>query len=190
MGTFCRGWKRKAAYSTLVLTCSVAFLWFRSYFAVHVLNIPVSADEYFQLCCTSQNVNLSRMSITRTGERAQSAMNLWYSVRIQQFPGESRNLVHLHIGNFSCYTWQIPSERYGVVTFDMGVGTIGEMYQAKGNCRAIPYWLIILPLTLLSAGLLISSLRPPNLSCPKRGKSEEPFDGTQNQPLKSHCELD
>ncbi|WP_373651668.1 hypothetical protein [Schlesneria sp. DSM 10557] len=150
------GWRRKAAILTLILACSVTFIWFRSFFVLQVLNIPIAADEYFQVCSTSRNVSFSRMSITRTGEHARSQVKLWYSGNIEQQHGLSRNLVHLQIGKMSCYSWQAPSKMLDGVPFKMSVGTTGAMYQAEGTCRAIPHWSIVLPLTLISASLLLS----------------------------------
>ncbi|WP_397570351.1 hypothetical protein [Schlesneria sp. T3-172] len=151
-----RGWRRRTAFLTLMLACSVTFIWFRSFFVLQVLNIPIAADEYFQVCSTSRNVSFSRMSITRTGEDATRQVKLWYSGDIEQQHGLNRNLVHLQVGKISCYSWQAPSKVLESVAFDMSVGTTGAMYQAEGTCRAIPHWLIVLPLALISASLLLS----------------------------------
>ena len=185
MRTFWIGWKRKAAFLTLVLTCSVAVLWFRSHFMFDVLDIPLGGDEYFQICSQSQNVSLSRMSITRTGDNAQGKLSLWNSGKIERLDSESRYWFHLHIDRSYGSVGQTPPEGFGVVPVGLSLYTFGATYQAKGTCRAIPYWLVVLPLTLLSAGLLILSLRSPNPSRPTRKKTEELFDGIQHQPSTS-----
>lgn len=138
MSEYFRGWRRKCGCVTLVLACAAAVGWVRSQAIIDIM-------------------------IFRTGRHWVNAIG---SVENKLFVGESldsasardrfeylRVPTSVSLFNQQTYEWYW---HYG----GFGVYESSEL-QSAGRFFTIPYWSLVLPLTALSAWLLLSKQRQP-----------------------------
>lgn len=127
-----KGWKRKAGCVTLVVACSLAAGWMRSFTICDYFHLPArrdiaSATGSF-LLITSAGYEGDRRSVWATVDSKQLSEEMNSAKWVWQFAGFGRGAIHISYV-FSAFIWRIP------------------------------YWSITLPLTLISAWLLLSKPR-------------------------------
>jgi len=143
MGDFFRGWRRKIGCVTLLLACLFATGWIRSQIVADVImfhcgprttGIVYSVRNCLSLTSRQDGVLHSEVSIP-----------IWHESSIADFPDPA---VVDH------FEWQCP--KCGS-SFLVG-GEVGLL----ARFSHVPYWSIVIPLTLLSAFLLLTKLRQSN----------------------------
>lgn len=144
MKEFFRGWRRKVGTVTLVLACGLMAFWVRS---------VVKFDSVFFYCgtirCGISSVDSRIWFLTSTPLVGESAVTWHTQEHAGQFdPMGSANVVWRRdwIGfHFGQYTRRLP-----------GQTKAGEF---EATSCTLPHWSLILPVTLLSAYLLLSPSR-------------------------------
>jgi len=158
MGEFFHGWRRKAGCVTLVLATVFMLGWIRSMGIsdgaviqfVALTHVLISTDGHFRWMCHSGNFPTSDR-ITHLQWPVEQAVEHPF---IAIVGGEIE--------------WQWRCRWRG---FDIGEGHIIGL---PLNAWAIPYWSVVLPLTALSAFLLLSK---PRKSTPKKLTEPIPAEG-------------
>lgn len=158
MGDYFTPWRRKLGVVTLVMTCILMVGWVRSIEkreSLHltlwqVQNIVISVDGKLVIARCPVNMNFGAVewiSLPTTsvfGPRNGSLR-----------PVDASTLFNVFRGNFNKFEWR--RQFFG---FDCGV--IVRVSDSALRIRYIfaPYWSLVIPLTLLSAWLLLSKPRP------------------------------
>ena len=145
MGEFFHGWRRKIGVVTLLLTCVLMAGWLRSF----VVGDTVLFSEGFTTValhsCTGRLYLIAGTDSTRFDEPTKLMQPEWHVFPPINFvmpdPPE-------HSGGFQFMGFVIGANK----------SHPGQIEYRSDVCL-IPYWLIILPLTLLSAYLLLSKTR-------------------------------
>ncbi len=134
MGEFFKGWRRKTGLVTLAMACVLMAGWMRA--AVTVDTYPLTRQE----AIVSGDGHVTAVFARRHGPE------YWYMAftkRVDGGPGGSLKWEQR-------WRWTVAGVECGV---DILLVNGTEMDEAKW-CR-IPYWEIVLPLTLLSAWLIL-----------------------------------
>jgi hypothetical protein len=137
MREFLRGWKRKLGCMTLVIACAFAAPWIRSYSICDDFTLSKHGQFDSLVSVDGQLFTTSGPyrgpdEFRRTTRRAQPIQNLW-------------------AGRFE---WQWRCCGFGSASSSTQNRTI--------YLKIIPYWSVVLPLTLMSAYLLLSKPRRPS----------------------------
>lgn len=133
MGGFFKGWRRKIGIVTLLMACVFAGGWVRSFhFGDCVLWNSMMFSSHGNLYCVPPQ------RLTMSWERPE-----WSVVNVASADIDS---------SFGQVTWQ-----WRLMGFGIGVFTI---FRTDILVILFPYYSIVIPLTLLSAYLLISRRRP------------------------------
>lgn len=138
MASFFRGWKRKVGVVGLVLACVLMVAWVRSTLVKDHLTQNYGNGSSIQATAFDSHVGL----VVRTGfSRTGKSEVRWLSSRLE-----------------SIHEWA--KERGGWDTYRLGMGAIHQEFEG-GSLKAwfIHLGLITLPLTLISACLLLSKTR-------------------------------
>ncbi|WP_010581632.1 hypothetical protein [Schlesneria paludicola] len=147
MGEFFRGWKRKLGVVTLLLACGFLAAWVRS---------QSSLDALFRLNQTNTHGVISvhgRVSWERIWPIRNPRPSRWL-YRVNDQPGleESWEGYELH--------WRVAGLGFDFSAFcNEEVVASGPRWIQEFESWTIPYWAIVLPLTLLSAHLLLGKSR-------------------------------
>jgi hypothetical protein len=154
MREFFRGWRRKTGCATLVLACVSMLGWMRSREYVDIVTVftrgnvthfCVSDRECFKWIMTTAPVNRSAAAIPQLGLSTRKVSNL--------------DADHSFAPIFS----RAPDWRTNLSTAGFQIGDASFSVPGFGDYRAsivqVPYWSIVLPLTLLSAWLILSKPR-------------------------------
>jgi len=143
MGDFFKPWRRKTGVVTLVMALTLACGWARSRVVADQLAIRIGPDRVFWMI---SNDDWTGLAILKAGpyEYRESSFQYWNSVPLPN---------HRNGGPFSGinHSWDWYVRRYYI----------------------FPYFLLVIPLTLLSAWLLLSKARPTakvNATDPSTGK--------------------
>ena len=141
MWDFFRGWKRKVGVVTLFLACSLSAAWVRSSFLQESLNLPIGERSSVQIVSQCQSLNLFAI-------RAHLADP---QLHIIDYSGEKLydTVPHVQLGGMR---FSGP-KGYFHLQFQMDAQTWSVML------ITLPYWMLVLPLTLLSAYLLLKKSR-------------------------------
>lgn len=133
MGDFFHGWRRKAGCVTLVMACALTSEWTRSPTTDN--EIPLSRTVGF----VSSHGSLTVVVMDRGGHRAE-----WY-------PAQSDRIIY-HTGRSWSKKW-----RRTVAVVNLGTDEYGNAERVEDIARwcRVPYWSIVVPLTLLSAYLIL-----------------------------------
>ena len=137
MSEFFRGWRRKVGCVTLVLACIAATAWVRSYvlFEKFCYRIERFSTSHQHLYSTNGQIWWSRLLEEEGGLHCR-----WH------YSSKSSNVI---ICNAEDITWRWKAGEFEFGEFpDIGIG--------KVTYAIIPYWSIVLPLTIISAFLLLS----------------------------------
>ena len=150
MGGFLKPWRRKIGVVTLLMACAIGAAWVRSLSVIDGISFATGIEMTESVVSAGGFVSLQtkcdRETVQTTFER---------------------NTIPLPDG-FDGFNHPAMKWRWRCCGF--GVGEIpAEVYDgAMITMRVIPYWSIVIPLTALSASLLLSKSRPatPCLSSP------------------------
>ena len=151
MGEFFKGWRRKAGLVTLAMALVLMVAWMRSAIICDELMIPYRGSLHF---IDSRNGRLewTRLipSPVRWGEYDPYKYPIaWISFPV---PGEL-DIEDLWAGCDVEWKWELGG-------FEFVLEAIGESGDRnKRESWAIPYWSLVLPLTLLSAWLILVKAR-------------------------------
>ena len=129
---------------TLLMTCALAAGWVRSF--AHVESLWVSSPKILHMF-TSQR------GAIRWGKQIPN-LDHDYSIDFSEVP-DAISLDHETFWRSYEMEW-----RYGFGEFDFGAGTesaVGQITRMERWC--LPYWSIVIPLTLLSTYLLLRKRR-------------------------------
>ena len=143
MREFFRGWRRKAGVVTLVMACALTGLWMRSQHMRDSLQVRI-ADNAAYICISNES-ELVWQSLSHEATE---------EVQLRRFAVShipvSQNRVHFGHG------WRrTEKEDYGhSVSFKTIPGSRTEI-DAQLAAWKLPHWCVVLPLTLLSAYLLL-----------------------------------
>ena len=144
MGEFFKGWRRKCGVLTLVLACVFAAGWVRSKARFDVIGFPTQG-ELVRIASSDNSLWLSwdnPWSLNKV---------LWTIGGISR---SDPNSTELWDGFDVVLRWDFVGFHFGKGTRDGNSSLSNEIY-------CVPYWSIVLPLTLLSAYLLLSQPRKP-----------------------------
>ena len=151
--TFFSGWRRKFGVVTLFLACLFTAGWVRGHGIKDVYQFGNGEGKVFQTLVSSHH----GMMWIRSEVFGGSSINWnpgWFA-----YPIDSTAVLHSDESRIVC---EIKS-RWKWCGFDFCESWDKDKY--RSNHRNIPYWSIVVPLTLLSAFLLLSK---PLQSTPKR----------------------
>jgi hypothetical protein len=169
MREFFRGWKRRVGAVTLLMACVFAMIWVISLYRQDVLRLSPSKSslEYFQSC----NGAFTWMRYIDAHPMFVKRQPLAWGAAAVTFSNE--DICHCHLINK--VKWRlsllgaVAGEELTNVNFPEYNGPATRVIAVK-----IPYWFIILPMTLLSAWLL---LRGPRIANPQQSTEPAPVHG-------------
>jgi hypothetical protein len=138
MPTYFHGWRRKLGVVTLVMACVLIAAWVRSLSMND--NLVLARDRHRAYCLISLNGEIAIWITTSvTPATSTSLLPRWLGGPIQ---GESWEAHHLG------YLFKRNGFGSGIATLD-SLGSTALFW-------LIPYWSVVIPLTLFSASLLLS----------------------------------
>jgi hypothetical protein len=141
MGVF-NGWRRKIGLVTLVLACVLMAGWVRSHTYLDGISFSTGKNRVETL--TSAGGYVAWQSNDET-ETVMTPVQLNTAILSKDFSGF----------NHPAMNWKLRG-------FGFGIGVISDREDEglRITMRAAPYWTIVIPLTLLSTGLLLRNPRP------------------------------
>jgi len=172
MGEFFKPWRRKLGLLTLMMACVLMSGWVRSLRTMNYTVIRFGDDSLVQLISRDQalavrriksNLSVNMLSVDRVllmgfqAPRGNSTGNLAINVDPTTRAAEG-----------STFHWIMKS--YG---FEIG-DCSDQQFPLQIFVARIPYWSIVIPLTTLSAYLLITK---PRISTQKKNKEPIPIEG-------------
>ena len=143
MGEFFKGWRRKIGVLTLVMACVFMGGWVRSSVMIDCLTVSKGwwfGTEYFM---------------------SSNGLCAWYTSIATDFPAiQWRSAYH---DDPEYQTTQIPRTKWSWIDYGMSLGDVIDEndYASRLKIWVAPYWSIVVPLTLISAYLLLSKPRKP-----------------------------
>lgn len=159
MGEFFKGWRRRIGLLTLLISCVFMVGWVRSQNFVDLVVFPgkifPKGNSIFSCASTDSAVECQRL----WGDSdASNFSGVWKS-----FPNDAHQRAHRHDGYIS--EWH-----RGWCGFLIDEGRWGQPTTHRLRVWVVPYWSIVIPLTLLSAWLLLSK---PRVAKPTAGPKNE-----------------
>jgi hypothetical protein len=136
MREFFRGWRRKVGCATLVMACLVIALWIRSIYFVDELRLFCG-----NVCSRNQSLEL---------EPANWDLEFWASQKWVTYSTD---------GQPSGYDADTDPHDPNHIVWYLHMLGIGIGKWPDGWLLTIPYWSVVVPLTLLSAFLILSKPR-------------------------------
>jgi len=154
MSEFFKPWWRKAGVVTLVMACVFMLGWVRSLSFVDLVVLPgkifPKGNSIFSCASTDRGVEFQRL----WGDSDTSNFGgVWKS-----FPHDAHQRAHRHDGYISEFN-------RGWGGFLIDEGRWGQPTTHRLRVWVVPYWFITIPLTVISAFLLLSK---PRNSTPKK----------------------
>lgn len=144
MHTYFHGWRRKTGVVTLVLACVLMGGWMRSTFLTDELGIPTWNHRGAALMSSGQSL-LWITQDTNAATTGDYPLD-WMTV------DSSDNLMNIEEIKWS---WRQGGFGVGEWSWLERGDTSQEGYRVTQTYRAFPYWCITIPLTLLSAYLIL-----------------------------------
>lgn len=138
MGEFFKGWRRKAGLVTLAMACLLFVAWMRSLttkddcFAFSRTEWILSGDGYLTVVLMERGGHFSDWQATQNGPVAYRMGRCWSNT----------------------WRWTVAGARFGFDTYGDAKMEVDKAWW----CR-LPFWEIILPLTLLSAWLILGKTK-------------------------------
>ena len=129
MGEFFKGWRRKAGLVTLAMACVLMVGWMRSTYIKDVFVPPQWIGLDASLLSLEHSIAYQHFN---TETALSPSERLWASFLID---GSEINA--------PSHDWRWKSSGFGYIS------------KPSGYCLVIPYWSLVLPLTLLSAWLIL-----------------------------------
>ena len=157
MGTFFHSWRRKIGVLTLVLACVLMVGWVASLRAVLHTAFSIGKCTLIQLISREATVTIRKVHSKLPVQEIQVDRVLLMGFQTPQ--GRSTGNLAVNVDSKaradegSPYHWTI--KNYG---FEIG-GVVDAKFPLDVFIVTVPYWSIVLPLTLLSAWLLLSKRR-------------------------------
>ena len=160
MGDFFKGWRRKTGVATLMLACVFMAGWVRSQYFLDSLNLDsnllgkkITAD--FQSIKSRMGCNIH---VYRPRDRDSIYLDFDYLAGDLRFNQYSRS-AHFH-----------PQFDWGGFLYGTIIGTIHPDTNLTYDTMLyhVPYWFIVIPMTLLSSYLLLSMPRSRTASAQSR----------------------
>ena len=145
MGEFFKGWRRKAGLVTLAMACLLAVAWMRSYVVRDVVTFTRS-DRLHMIVSSHSHASWWAMA----NVYSQMEWNR-YSIPPTE-RGRNSHLAHFRLMESTIASVMLQSR------------------PPQGAIWTVPYWSLVLPLTLLSAWLILGKTRkyqPPSTSDPR-----------------------
>ena len=157
MGNYFRPLRRKIGVCTLSMACLLMIGWLRSYTTQDAITISFGSSIQRVLVSNSGRLIVVHVSIVAN----QPIRTIpWTSFKTPNGEWELR----FELSGNQIFIWQ---HEISKDLFFTGTTHVGANFPGYGRrWRQVPYWSVVLPLTLLSAWLLLS--KPP---IPKSGKS-------------------
>ena len=152
MGEFFKGWRRKAGLVTLAMACLLTCAWMRSYMIRECVCIPRrSSDHNIESHGGGLHWYRDTPSIGNGGIRwhSESLSTPLISGGIGISPISLRRL----IGKAE-WGWRWAGFDFGVVIIEGRISSV-----RRSDFCIVPYWSLVLPLTLLSAWLILVTPR-------------------------------
>ena len=137
MGDYLKPQRRKMGVLTLTMACVLTAGWVRSFSVVDQFAVPLQENGQFNFESNSGGL-ITIGCINKTIERPILG---WMPIPVHLCPAERFPVV---------WKFLLPGIRYGDLQFTVAV---------VGRIVSIRYWSIVIPLTLLSAWLLLSKPR-------------------------------
>ena len=151
MGEFFKGWRRKAGLVTLAMACALMVGWVRSSVVCDQLFIPLRASGLWTASVKGQ---LGCVRHTDWHEPIE-----WYSADTSVFP-DITIFDEIHHLDSATSQWSHFGFRFGAGRIPTPTGGAIQQWDSFQFCY-IPYWSLVLPLTLLSAWLILGKRRKP-----------------------------
>ena len=161
MGDFFKPWRRRFGLVTLAMACMFMAAWVRSMSVEDVLKFPTA--EGFRFFCTSEHERISWGKMTGPeSERSDKRVTRWkcLSGRIDLHSGIDPTNTSDHKFYHYEHDWKWDwcgfyfAEGHGKLT--------GPCPSTRLRLYVIPYWSIVIPLTVISFWLLLSKPRKSN----------------------------
>ena len=156
MDEFLKSVRRKLGALTLAMACLLSADWFRSYSMNDTISIPISHTKYFQVASSNQHLIFGSVFVTPIDGDGKERLPLWMANEAQSTPDKDQQWRFVELDGGYSIRFQ-PS---------IGMGRWGELRRTLSNQFEIVYryvgtvyWWFVLPLTLLSAWLLLSKPR-------------------------------
>lgn len=143
MGNFFHGWRREAGCVTLVIACVFMGLWARSYYVEDWLVLPIRSAPTELL---SRPSGIAVVTVDGVPPEAYSAHFHWDAFQRDKM------------------VFKEPLARLGKVDWRWDFGGFHFSKEGQGQVirwYMIPYWSFVIPLTALSAWLLLSKPAKP-----------------------------
>ena len=162
MFDYFRGWKRKAGLVTLVMACAFAAGWVRSAFKSDTFCVPCGFNYYIQVTSSRRHLILATMTAADREGKSPRLVPFWMP---QSYDPDSWIVFQNVLENGAETSVFGSNEVFSVVRHEFGFNNWVVLYRMIG----FPYWSIVIPLTLLSAWLLLgkprdkASVREPNV---------------------------
>ena len=155
MHTYFHGWRRKAGVVTLGLACVVTTLWVRSLSRSDDAFIPCGNQATLQLISQKSSLTVRKFVSRFRVATARSGPDR--ILLLEVFPPTKRSLGHVAFSADETtrkqlgtpYVWRFKACGLGLATFQ------DNELQLRVAIFSIPYWTMALPLTLLSAYLIL-----------------------------------
>ena len=152
MGEFFKGWRRKAGLVTLAMACMLSMGWMRSYGIQDM--IPVKDGESLHVVESIDGGLRWTRHVPPPNSQTYSSQDIpvrWSSQDVSKI-GSAKYWVVAGMFNVE---WQ-----WNWCGFHFAAATIGNPpAKTRHDVLIIPYWSLVLPLTLLSAWLILGKPR-------------------------------
>jgi hypothetical protein len=140
MHTFFHGWRRKIGVVTLVMACVLTVGWVRSVSIRDEINVPIGQKMAEKLLSVKQSLCWVHFPMG-------SRLLLWKTVLLRRDEPEENHWQHGRVGMFRwTHQW---------CGFRLGTFELTGRKRPLATAVAIPYWSLVLPLTFLSAYLIL-----------------------------------
>jgi hypothetical protein len=155
MRAFFHGWRRKAGVFTLVMACAVTIVWMRSWLIIDEMHIspPYPPQRRTYKTLSSERGHISWFEWTVEGGKAvvsETSFTTYLSTELTEL-----NSLEIPLKEIKRFDWRFKCLLIDIGSTDVdddGSGRFG--YRHSTHC-VVPYWSLVLPLTLLSAYLLL-----------------------------------
>ena len=154
MREFFHGWRRKAGCVALVMACLLMVVWVRSLF---VLDKFLFSQKQSVHAISSMDGNCSWLSVTPFSDVIPSGWSLqprWVPSPLTENSRRNHNCFDWN-GIDIHWRWHWDGFNFGAISSETFGTPPNDTYISRHEIWQIPYWFIILPLTLLSAYLIL-----------------------------------
>ena len=156
MGEFFHGWRRKVGVLTLLLACMFAVGWMRSPRIIDSIRFPAQmhAKESLVSVTIDSLISSSHSIFWVRSDEGSADISPTEEIDLgPRYPKWNTSSEHPELFH-SQFKWRWRVCGFGIGDFDV------ERHEGSWEtCAIIPYWSIVIPLTVLSAWLLLSKSR-------------------------------